>query len=824
MASPEPTPSPTLEPTPTPARQIDKIALHQALLDLTNPWTVMCVAAHPDDEDGTTLTTLRRKHGVQTVSLFSTYGEGGQNATGPELYDELGVIRVRETMAAAEIQGSVPYFLGLRDFGFSKSSDETFRVWGQPEALRLMVMKIRELRPDVIITNHDTMRGHGHHQATGLLVLEAFEAAADPKRFPEQLQRVTVWQPKRLFVRFRSASGASAAKQDAIKTEKLVTVDPNERDPVRGSMFAEQALAALQQHATQGPWPKTIAERLASSGNPTGKLPLIRYALVREAAGVTPLASEATGFLDGLHLEDAVSAQLAPPTIEGRPLTDFIDMPDRILNALIDWRRSRSPSDIPREHSQRSRLLWKRVNRALSVASGITLTVGSRSSVLVRDNLTSFHVNLSNAGERRVQINRLSFDGWGTMVSLDAAELLVADSETTATVDQVTPTTAAITVPSADHLYDGRLFGERFFAEADLEIDGARFSLSAQTSLQVAPAIQIQNISPSPCVRTQGTTDQCRVFQVTITNHLSTAFRGQVKIAVHDPQVREERQEVALAPNETRQDTVVAVRPNSEPIGELNQSGALLFAINASETAEPITQRAVRVVYSNARIAKNLRVGYLTSFDRTLERSLASLGANATQLSLEDIQKAELVDYETIIIDNRGYQAHPGLIESNSRLLNYARGGGTLIVFYHKDNEWNPDEKRRRPQLPPYPIILGDERVTEENAPVKLLQPGHPLLSFPNRITETDFDSWIQERGLYYPKEWDRRYQAILATADEGDVPLRGGLLATRYGRGNYIYTSMVWYRQLAAGVPGAYRAFANMISYARKGTSRKSR
>src|SRR5882762_5732259 len=230
----------TTPPVTTAAKE-DRIALHQALLDLANPFTVMCIAAHPDDEDGTTLTVLRRKYGVHTVSLFSTYGEGGQNAVGPELYEELGVIRARETMAAAEIQGSEPYFLGLKDFGFSKSADEAFRVWGHEEALRRMVLKIRELRPDVIITNHDTISGHGHHQATGRLVLEAFDAAADPKRFPEQLSQVQPWQAQRLFLR---VFGANAKVEPS---DKVFSIDPNEIDPVRGVAYAEEALKALQQ-------------------------------------------------------------------------------------------------------------------------------------------------------------------------------------------------------------------------------------------------------------------------------------------------------------------------------------------------------------------------------------------------------------------------------------------------------------------------------------------------------------------------------------------------------------------------------------------------
>src|SRR5258708_974521 len=222
--------------------QSDNAQLHQALLDLTNPWTVMCVAAHPDDEDGSSLTVLRRKYGVHTVSLFSTFGEGGQNAVGPELYEELGVIRARETMAAAEVQGSEPYFLGLRDFGFSKSAEETFRAWGEKEALRRMVLQIRQLRPDVIITNHETTSGHGHHQATGRLILQAFDAAADPKQFPEQLNEVKPWQAQRLFV--RAFRGPQAGTSPTDSNNQGLTIDPNEMDPIRGTTYAQQALAA----------------------------------------------------------------------------------------------------------------------------------------------------------------------------------------------------------------------------------------------------------------------------------------------------------------------------------------------------------------------------------------------------------------------------------------------------------------------------------------------------------------------------------------------------------------------------------------------------
>src|SRR3989440_6236087 len=300
---------------PAPAAD-DRVALYQALLDLQNPWTVMCIAAHPDDEDGTSLIVMRHKYGAHTVSLFSTFGEGGQNAIGPELYEELGAIRARETMAAAEIQGSEPHFLGLKDFGYSKTRDEAFKFWGHEEGLRRMVLEIRKLRPDVIITNHSTTSNdHGQHQATALMVVEAFDAAADPNKFPEQLKDgVTTWQVQRLFVRARG-------NQATNDSTSIVTIDPNEKDPVRGVVYAEEALRALQKHATQGPWPKTFAEYAnrfrafsGQQGGTPGQLPMIRYALVREAKSVAALsAKESHNFLDGMRLLDSAGKEVVLP-------------------------------------------------------------------------------------------------------------------------------------------------------------------------------------------------------------------------------------------------------------------------------------------------------------------------------------------------------------------------------------------------------------------------------------------------------------------------------------------------------------------------------
>ena len=773
----------------------EEIALHQALLDLTNPWTVMCVAAHPDDEDGSTLTILRRKYGVHTVSLFSTFGEGGQNAVGPELYEELGVIRARETIRAAEIQGSEPHFLGFRDFGFSKSAEETFRAWGERELLRRMVFQIRLLHPDVIITNHDTTSGHGHHQATGRTVLLAFDAAADPKQFPEQLTQVGTWQVQRLFVRSR---GEAAGAQ-------IVTLDPNETDPVRGSSYALQALAGLHEHKTQGPWPKTI---------PAGGARQIRYSLVKQGPNTAPLPANAKTPLEGLTLPEAVASKLTPPTIENKPLTEFTDRRLELLVSLLSAKRRgafTAPKEVFDVDPQRFRLMESRLNKALAASAGAEIVLGGENSVLVPGEEIKFAAILSNEGIAEIRVKQIMFHGLGIETKFSGADKMLPGTETAAELKVTTPKTATLTVPLSEHLYDGRLFGESLRATAELEIEGVTFPVESEVHGDVAPPIEITNVEPSPYVTTPATSQKPLEFRITVKNHLESQFRGLLRVS---GQTLETGKELTLQSNQSDKTNFV-VRPLSLS-GQI-QGSTLAVTVDLPVPKEPIAKRNVPLVYADAIVVSGRKVGYLPSYDRTLERALAALGVDSKQLTVDDIAKGDLSSFHTIIIDNRGYEAHQDLIPVNNRLLKFAEDGGTVLVFYHRTNEWNPNEQRGRPQLAPYPIIIDDSRVTEEDAPVTFLVPKHPLLNFPNKITQKDFENWVQERGLYFPREWDQHYTAVLSTNDKGEPPLKGGLLVAPYGKGNYIYTSYVWYRQLRAGLPGGYRFFANLISYGRK-------
>lgn len=775
--------------------------LHQSLLDLTNPFTVLCVAAHPDDEDGSTLTVLRRKYGVHTVSLFSTYGEGGQNAVGPELYEELGVIRARETMAAAEVQGSEPHFLGLRDFGFSKSAEETFRAWGEKEALRRMVLQIRELRPDVVITNHDTTSGHGHHQATGRLILQAFDAAADPNQFPEQLNQAAVWQVQRLFVRGPRRDSDPTATNEAPLQQ--FTIDPNETDPIRGTTYAQQALAGLQKHATQGPWPKTIA---------AGGARIIRYTLVRQVPTAGALPPNAKTPLDGLQLPESISKGFVAPTIDNKPLTEFIDNRDEVLVSLINARKHgafTAAKEVVELDVPRFKLMASRLDNAMAAAAGIVLNAASEEPVLVPGSRTKISASLANTGTSEVLIKRVVIHSFGLDNRIDEADKIVPETETSGQFEVSTPKAARLSVPAAEHLYDGLLFGQPLKIDAELSVEGAGFSLSTEIRRDVVPPVEIVRVDPDVYVTTPATSQKPIEMKVRLINHLPTEFRGLVRIV---GQSLETGREVVLTPHSS---DVVNVAVRTPPISRRTQAKTqVVLSVDLPIPGKPIHKKTLTLVYANAVVAPDVLVGFLPSFDETLARSLNALGVESKQLSVADITSGNLSRFNTIILDNRSYEAHHDLIPVNDRLLKYVEDGGTLIVFYHKTNEWNPDERQNRPQLAPYPIMLDDNRVTEEDAPIGVLQPRHPLLNFPNRITPADFADWIQERGLYFPKTWDSHYAALLTTNDKGEPPLRGGLLVAPYGKGNYIYTSLVWYRQLRAGIPGGYRFFANLISY----------
>lgn len=730
------------------------VAREQALLDLTNPFTVMCVACHPDDEDGLTLTLERRKFGARTVTLFATSGEGGQNAVGPELYDELGRIRERETVEAAAVQGSRPYFLRLPDFGYSKSGDEAMAVWekaagGHDALLRLFVAAIRDLRPDVVITNHDTKTGHGQHQATGRLLVEALAAAPDPARFPDAGKP---WQPQSVLVRASRESAGS------------IVIGGAGYDAVRGLSYREIAFRALLRHATQGPWrfemmptetryqpltrPKPTSERI---GSPlTQGLDVPRGAFVVGRSVLDASGADLRSLLVQALTTDVVSDEHRPRLIAGILAVDGIDV----------------------------RLGFTSV----SVVAGTNATARLQVSNAGSAPISVTEVFLSSTNVAAVERQKIGPDGTAAASSRKSIDF---DLPTDALLDADTrlsrPRPCAYDPFSATPRGSSDDAFERVSGTVTVQTGGLALPVGVVAFLQVTPpvgaratpkedangqwSISVANLSPRPL-------DVSLAADGAERRTLAPGA-GTVFVIAHPPT-----------------NAVTVYGRVSAPAGPLRS----LATVEARDLTVPVD------------VASGLRVGFVRSFDYTLPRTLDRLGVRSRELSVDDLRVADLSRYDTIVLDNRAYVKYPDLASVNDRLLTFVREGGTLVVFYHKRGEY-PDG------LAPYPFTIGNGRVTDENAPVTLLEPSNDVFSRPNRITARDFDGWIQERGVYFPSEWAPQYVTPMETHDPGEQDLRGGMLVAPYGKGRYVYTSIVWYRQLRGFVPGGFRIFANLIS-----------
>ena len=485
--------------------------------------------------------------------------------------------------------------------------------------------------------------------------------------------------------------------------------------------------------------------------------------------------------------------------------------------------------------------MTRRVNRAVAALAGITLTLTSSDPLLMLGSSTDFSLKLTNNGESSVRVRYLTLDKWGDLSSKAQDASLNPHSSLTFNLGSIpTPAQAQVNLPHAEHLYDGNLFGKDFTVTVQLQINKQPVAVSVSKQMDVAPPVEIESITPSHLILTPETIKRPVTFNLRVINHQNASFEGELSFtwltasphptqkgkSIYFNQGDATDMPLRLSARETQD--VKATLTNASELLDVYRSGGyhdllVSFTIFGGKQSPPSAPtKNVYVAYSDARVAPNLHVGYVRSTDETLRNALHALGVESQELTVEDIRSGDLSKYDTIIIDNRGYQLHTELVAANSRLLDYAKNGGTLMVFYHKSNEWNPDASKSRPQLAPLPITLGGERVTDENAPITFTEAQHPLLNLPNTITQDDFKGWIQERGLYYPKTWDAGYHAPLAMSDAGEESLRGGLLTLDYGRGRYIYTSMVWYRQLRAGIPGAYRVFANMISYGHAATKKK--
>lgn len=888
----DPDDEPWMEIVPKPVEDLGLAGLVQALRKLRTTARLLHVTAHPDDEDGGMLALVSRGWGADVMLLTLTRGEGGQNKTGPELFDALGLLRTLELLAADAHYGVRQRFSRVADFGFSKTAEEAFEKWrGRETALADVVRVIRAFRPDVIVARFQgaPRDGHGHHQASGLLAREAFEAAGDPRRFPEQMEEgLLPWSPKKLYV---------SARADEDVTVRLNT---GTYDPALGQSYAQLAMKGLSLQLTQGAggvivpagdryaYYRLVASHVPPSGRNGSReesffdgvdtsLPGLAARLGAEEKAV-PWLRPALRELDQRVVE--AMAALAPehPERAARPLLRGLTVLEDLLARL-----ERAPLSPAARHDLLLHLRTKRAQwlRAIHLALGLELealvdispSADSASATTPRDGpregprrpretpalvspgqTFTLTARLITRGRERVQAEDLRCEApEGSHVSVLQRDLKqLGPNESAFLRCQITlPRDLARAVwtrpywrredPSRETLL--QLDVPEYATlplppwpvrvRAVYAIEGVRGEISAiprvrhvdpmygeehrllvvgpPVSVHVYPeSVVLSTLSPRPIPLTVSVrshvTDSARVtlrvaapsgWRVEPTVHLLNVSReGEVQSVVFTlipENVREGHFDVtALAEYQGRTYAEGYVILGRREIGWFPFYRPARARIHAVEVVLP---------------PEDLRIGYIMGAGDEIPRVLAQLGFKVEPLTPEQLAREDLSRFQVIILGIRAYDVRADVREYNRRLLDFVEQGGTLLVQYNQDvAAFNAG------MFTPYPARLGTGRVSVEEAPVAILAPEDRIFQWPNRITERDFQGWVQERGLYFMESWDERFTPLLAAHDPGEPPLRGGLLRARYGRGTYLFTGYAFFRQLPAGVPGAIRLFVNLL------------
>lgn len=804
---------------------------------MATPLRLMCVAAHPDDEDGATLAYYNRGFGVQTSIMLANWGEGGQNEIGPELYEELGVIRSHETLEAAQLVGTGNvYCLNQKDFGFSKTIEETWKFWDRSQALERAVRILRTERPHVVITNHRVGEGHGNHQAMAELIVEAVIAAGSEEEFVEQIEveGLQPWKDIRLFQRRRHHEGGPFEEFD-------VAVPVGQLEPIRDFTYQEIASEALNRHRSQGikgVWgyvnllrresPKTFFA-LTSGPRPSGAIddlftgfesawwthedakpfsngvtevghdPELAGALSRvmELAAVDPSgASEPISY--ALHALSELNTRIDSDPRWSR------EEPAAIISGNVGWTSEELAAYQVEVVDRLGAIgeLQKQLESVLARTWGVDLIAKVDGDSPVPGGTFFVEAEIRNRGTDAVAVSDLNVRvpaGWTATIK-DASPGAVLPLETKEVKCEVTvAANAQPTLPYTDELYRHPTpWMSNIQIHALLMNGELTGSASSRLRVEVAPEWQVE-VEPSHRIFNLA---QPATSEFVVEVHANGARAGNGTLAVKFPDGKLVQREVAIPKGGTVSEKVAWIPPASMSEGRQDVAAIL-------NSEGKVYEGRTAIGLARVTVPETLEVGVVQSYDRTLPDALAALDIRHSLLTEDDLSTSDLGRYGTVLIDIRGYLEREDLRMHNARLLEYVKQGGRMVVFYHKSFDWNDAD----PPYAPYPLQLSRDRVTEEDAPVEVLSATHPLLLYPNTIGPEDWIGWVHERGLYFPGPYDSAYQEVVTMADSGSEPLRSGILLAAYGTGTYVYTPLSWYRQLQAGIPGAYRLFVNLIS-----------
>jgi LmbE family N-acetylglucosaminyl deacetylase len=791
-------------------------ALAGALAQLGANKRVLVIGAHPDDEDTELLAILSRGMGAQVAYLSLSRGEGGQNAIGPELGPELGIIRTEELLAARRLDGARQFFTRAYDFGFSKTVEETFRFWPRDSLLADVVAVIRRFRPQIIVSifSGTPRDGHGQHQASGIVARQAFAVLRDSSWGPLKLYRATWFD-----------TGATTLR-----------LDGGALDPVIGRSYHQIAMAGRSRHRSQD---------MGQIERPGPSVDRLAFVAWRDAArgtrdgdglfsGVDTLLAGTRGYA---ALIDSARARLNPWH------------PGAIVPLLV-----RALAELGEADSGQHALL----ELTLAAAAGVVVDGVADDGIVIPGERLQVETTVWNAGEARVTLDGVELaapPGW-TVERLDPASSaiapgMVATRRFAVTISADAPRSQPYFLkrPLAGALYDwtgvpaawrglpfepppvemtvrltiaGRpvtLSREVVYRYRDLQAGEVRrpVLVTRPFDLTVTPDLVVWPVD--------GAAGGPRRFTVTVTNRTQGPATPRVVVTPPPGWSTVPPETLTFArEDESKSVSVTLALPSQPRPGRYELTAAAVMAGARSEGAlalidyPHIRQRPVeRASKAELRVARLslptlTRVGYVRGASDRVPEALAAVGIPIELLGPDSLARGDLSRYDAIVIGTRAYETEPALVANNGRLLDYARAGGLVIVQYQQ-----------------YPFVSGGfapyrlsiarphDRVTDETVPVRVLDPTSPVFHVPNEIGAADWQGWVQERGLYFAHDWDSTYAPLVEMHDPGDPPLRGGLLVASVGAGTYVYTGLAFFRELPAGVPGAYRLFANLLALKRR-------
>lgn len=799
-------------------------AIYNQIEKLNFLGSVLYIAAHPDDENTRLISYLSNEKMARTGYLSLTRGDGGQNLIGPELREQLGVIRTQELLEARKIDGGEQFFSRANDFGYSKNPDETLQIWDKNEVLSDVVWAIRKFQPDVIINRFDHRSPgttHGHHTASALLSVESFDLANDATAFPNQLKWVKPWQPKRQFFNTSWWFYGSKEKFEAADKSNLSSLQIGVYYPSIGKSNQEIAALSRSCHQSQG---------FGSTGSRGEEMEYLE-------------------FLKGTSLNDKNNIFDGIDTTWNRVKGGTIvkELIQKILKEYDFKNPSLSLPNLVKVYSIVQLLEdehWKTIKteelkKVIAACSGLYLEGVAENQTATPNSILKVKIEAINRSANSMILKSIVSmpEGKKTSFNSELKNNFVLNNNLTIQLPENLTFTSPYWLNEKGTIGMYRVNEQQKIGFADVirevklvfnvEINGVEIPFERNVVYKYNDPTKGEIYNPLDIVPeiTTSIIDKVALFNSgkskTIGVKIKAGKDSEIGILKLDLPANWKviPNEIAFALSKKGEEQMVQFEVFPPKNADEISVKAVAFVNGKSFDKEQINinydhiskQQILRT--SEARFIKldikigNEKIAYLMGAGDEVPKSLTQMGYEVTEINPTEFTKEKLAYFDVLITGIRAYNTVKELKFMQEILFDFVKEGKTMLVQY------NTTDELMTKNIAPFSIKISRDRVTEENAEVRFLTPEHPVLNFPNKITAKDFEGWKQEQGLYYPNEWDAAFTPILSSNDKGETPKNGALLIAKYGKGNYIYTGLSFFRELPEGVSGAYRLFSNLIS-----------